>query len=827
MAIASPSHRHEERDGPRAAPSGPRSREGRAQSVAASIHGTVRGSMRFRSSFLRSRRERPPWGRPHASPRTREKRPHGVARPPWPPRSKRTAPATRKVAPCAFDAPLDEPGKDPVDPTLTENASRVLADRYHSVVEARRALAVAVLAAASIPFGCAPRSPELPPVEPAASAPSRSGPERVLLVTIDTLRADHVGAYGARGARTRTLDALAKRGVRFETAIAPTPLTLPSHSSLLTGLEPDALGVHANAIFRLEDGIPTLAEGFRAGGFATAGFVSSVVLDRSYGVARGFEDYDDAMGFRRTTPGGGLAERTADQVVDAVLAWLDAAPERFFLWVHFYDPHADYAPPAAYQPDPARIPRPPPDASFYEKTTTAMRPFYAAEIAFADAELGRLLDALEARFPNGDTLVAVTSDHGESLGEHGELTHTLSVYDATQHVPLILAGGGLPAGRVVAAPVRLIDVAPTLLAAAGLPPLPETDGVDLHPWIRGERSDGLDAYVETLATRVDYGWSPVLGLRTPTVKYLRVPRPELYDLAADPAELDNLAASDPARVAELDAALSARLADARPVRPQAPDQGDRALLESLGYVVPTPTEEFALGPVSGADPKDRMHAIVAMLEATSAVTVGDSKRALQILEGAPEAGGWIEQVRASAWLHEGKPERAERHARNAVAAQPGHPSGYLLLARALEDQGRADAARASYREAMEIDPTRSEATCALGRIAESEGDIEAAIAFYDEAAAARTPNAEAALRRAALYFESGQPYQARLLIEKAWDVEGIVVSARRRVIRAEAEAGYPERAMKRLQGIMGRPVESRALAPFYRDMVETYFPAGA
>jgi choline-sulfatase len=682
------------------------------------------------------------------------------------------------------------------------------------------AAALVSLLIAALGGACAP-----PPPAPAPTASRPAGPERIVLVSIDTLRADYVGCYGARRARTPRLDAIARRGVRFETAISPTPLTLPSHVSLLTGLDPSRHGVHDNALFRLEEGIPTLADAFRSAGLATAGFVASVVLNRVYGLDRGFDHYDDALGYRRTTSGsGGLAERPADQVVDAVLAWLEQAPDRFFLWVHFYDPHASYSPPEAFAPDPSRIPRIPRDATFMETLRLAVPPYYEAEIAFADTQLGRLLDAIDARFPGGRTLLAVTSDHGESLGEHGELTHSLSVYDATQKVPLLLAGPGLPAGRVVAAPVRLVDVAPTLLAAAGLPPLPETTGVDLGPWIRGERDDGLDAYVETLATQIDYGWSPVFGLRTRTAKYLRMPRPELYDLAADPAERVNLAASDASVAAELDAALTARLEGARPARPNSsPLAGDRELLQSLGYVVGAPgSDEYVLGVVEGADPKDRMSAIRAMLEANSAIGAGQPERALEILEGVPEANGWIEQARAEASAALGDWKAFERHARKVAAARPGEPEASLLLGQAKESVGKHDEARSAYRRSLEADPTRVEAITGLGRLAEAEGDIATAIVHYDEAIAARNPSAEAALLRAALYLESGRPYQARLLLRDAWEAPGIPASARKRLIRAEAGAGYPKLAVERLRSILDRPREQRELSDFFKEIVETY-----
>ncbi|MGH7288273.1 MAG: sulfatase, partial [Myxococcota bacterium] len=323
--------------------------------------------------------------------------------------------------------------------------------------------------------------------------------DRVVLVTLDTVRADRVGCYGAEGAETETLDAIAARGVRFEFAISPAPITLPSHATLLTGLDPPEHGVRHNAQFRLAAGVPTLAEAMRAGGLATAAFVSAFVLDARFGLARGFDIYDDGLGLGAEAHLlTGVESRTGDRTVDAALAWLERAPERFLLWLHLYDPHATYDPPEPF-------------ASRFGPRR------YEAEIAFADAQLARLLARVSERWGEGGTLVVVTSDHGESLGEHGEPTHTLGIYDATQRVPLLLAGPGLPAGRVVRdALARLSDVAPTVLALAGLPPLEGASGQSLLSLVGGEPATPRVAWLETLATQLDFGWSPLLGVRTQT-----------------------------------------------------------------------------------------------------------------------------------------------------------------------------------------------------------------------------------------------------------------------------------------------------------------------
>jgi arylsulfatase A-like enzyme/cytochrome c-type biogenesis protein CcmH/NrfG len=633
-------------------------------------------------------------------------------------------------------------------------------------------------------------------------------PERVVLITIDTLRADYVGSYGSKLARTPTLDRLAADGVRFATTISPTPMTMPSHASIMTGLDPTLHGVHSNAKFRLGDEIPTLAEQFQAHGFATAAFISSVVLDRRYGLARGFDTYDDRMGFRRNIEAatGGYAERTADEVVNATLRWLEFAPSRFFLWVHFYDPHGSYDPPRGFRPRQQAPTGSPEEIGTLEYAKQTFPPLYAGEIYFADTELGRLLRVLNRKFADDRTLLVVTSDHGESLGEHSELTHTLTVYDATQKVPLLMKGPAIPRGRVVDSQVRLVDVAPTILSLSGLPAIGHTTGQDLRPWITGQREDGLDAYVETLETHLAYGWSPVLGLRTDEYKYLRTVRPELYALDADPHERNDLAASQSARAKEFDAALETHIRDALPVTPNAVAPPEEiAMLESLGYVVRDSSDgDHPLGWVGGVDPKDVLGTFIKILEARSKLTAGDLDGAREILDSVPEAGGWIAHARAEIELELGNAERAERLAREVISAQPHHAEGYLVLGQALEMQGRTQDAVAAYEEAARINPNETASLVALAQIAEARSQWDTAERHYREALDSNAPSADAALRLAALYYDRGRTADAHATLSKTGLLEAAGTNALIRLSRAETEAGHRDDALDRLERALNR-----------------------
>jgi arylsulfatase A-like enzyme len=527
-------------------------------------------------------------------------------------------------------------------------------------------------------------------------------PDRVVLVTIDTLRADRVGCYGSERTRTPEMDTLAASGVRFDAAISPAPLTLPAHASLLTALDPPRHGVRHNSIHRLGPGPATLAERLREAGFATAAFVGALVLDSRFGLARGFDVYDDRME-RRSAATVGYAERRGDRVVDAALRWLETAPDRFLLWVHLYDPHTRYDPPPGFA---VAFPGDP----------------YAGEIAFADAQVGRLLEGIRSRWGAPGLLVALTSDHGESLFEHGEPTHSYTLYEATQRVPLLLAGAGLPEGVVFDSPVRLVDVAPTLLAAAGAAPIPNADGRDLGPLVRGDERDDRIAYMETLATRFDFGWSPLFGIRTRRYKYVRAPRAELYDLLEDPAETINRASDQPERIARLDAVLARRLERSRPSEPIELEPADRARLRSLGYVVPAARVDLADADVAGPDPKDEIALLGQMLRAEALMDRGRAAEALEVLHEAQSPGPALAALRAAIAFNAGEAGLAAREARRALDAEPGRVDVRIILARALEAGGDAAAARAIFDSVVALDPEHVLAWQGVARTADRLGD---------------------------------------------------------------------------------------------------------
>jgi choline-sulfatase len=632
----------------------------------------------------------------------------------------------------------------------------------------------------------------------ACAAQPEAPPERVLLITVDTLRADHVGVYGAHAAHTPEMDTVAAGGVRFDAAISPAPLTLPSHATLFTGLEPPAHGLRHNGVHSLPEEIPTLAEQLRAAGYTTAAVVGAVVLDRRFGLARGFDHYDDRMGSRRSDTVG-YAERRAEQVVDAALAWLEVAPERFFLWVHFYDPHAGYDPPRGF-------------ASAF-----ASHP-YDGEIAYVDAQIGRLLEGVRGRFGGEGLLVALTSDHGESLGEHREWTHGYGVYDATQRVPLILNGPGVPSGEVVSRVVGLADVAPTLLARAGAEPLPGASGRDLLSLTGADASAARPAYVETLATQIDFRWSPLLGVRSAGHKYVRAPRPELYDLSADPQEMRNLVAEEPELAAQLDRALESHLVGARVPHPVTGiDESDRALLRALGYVAPTKVDPaLSLGEVGGPDPKDEMDLLRTMVEAETALTAGRPRQALDLLLSLGEAGdvgAAVSALRAAAAISAADPIQAEADSRAVLDAEPGRADALILLGQALEAQGRFEEAGAAYRAEAGVDRRSGAGWTGFGRSLEQLGRRGEAVEAYRHALERVDPTrAEASWRLAALDIEMGSRASAEDRLESLLAGTLAEPAVAIRLAYAEHRAGRPDRALDRLSAAQRRHPDHAILA---------------
>jgi arylsulfatase A-like enzyme/Flp pilus assembly protein TadD len=559
-------------------------------------------------------------------------------------------------------------------------------------------------------------------------ANSSAPPQNLLLITVDTVRADHIGVYGNAAAETPVLDQLAKEGVRFDSAMSAVPLTLPSHATILSGLNPPHHGLRNNAAGRFPTDRETLATLLSAAGRATGAFVGSFVLDHRFGLARGFDAYDDEIERDpAATDSGNLeAERPASAVVDRALDWLEksANPKSgrpFFAWVHLYDAHAPYTPPEPFR-------------------TRHARSLYDGEIAFVDSQIGRLLEFLNRRGLSRSTLVAVAADHGEGLGDHGESTHGVLLYEPTLRVPLILrAPGTLPAGTVIATPVSLADLAPTLLGLLKVrsPGLPASaDGRDLSASLgQGVEPAQTDLYAETEYPRI-FGWSGLYALRRGKLKYVAAPTAELYDLSRDPGEATSLL-SDHTRRPDLDVRLARLQENAR--RPEEAPVGSEesvAKLASLGYIGGSPSTAQAAGkPLK--NPKDMIGLFHRFELAHWALLEGKTDEAARMLESLvandPENPVFRSQL-GKTYRLTGDFPRAIASYRKALAANPQDPEARYNLAVSLQEAGHGAEAFAALTEAIQQDPSRPEAHNALGIALAQTGKLSEALAEFDKAA---------------------------------------------------------------------------------------------
>ncbi len=594
----------------------------------------------------------------------------------------------------------------------------------------RAAWRLGVLLLAGAAAGCTDR------ISTPAGGPATT--KNLLLITIDTMRADHVGAYGYAAARTATLDRLSREGVRFDRAFAPAPITLTAHASLLTGRYPPGHGARDNGV-AASSSVPTLAAALHDRGYASAAFVAAYPLDRRFGLARGFDVYGDRM---PRGPDGRLAnERPARAVVDEALVWLSSARSSgkpFFLWVHLFEPHAPYGDPDRDRARPA-IER------------------YDEEIATADCEAGRLVAALGAALDQ--TLIVAASDHGEAFGEHGEIGHSLFVYDTTLRVALIARGPGIPAGRVVADPVSLVDVAPTVLRLIGQTPF-DADGIDLGPALGGQPLPSRPIYAESFAPLLEFGWSPLRAVRDGRWKAIAAPRPELYDVEADSGETRDLATStmapDPL------ARLLVRIdrfsgADLPPtIVPGAAATDATARLGALGYV-----QGGRASAGERADPKDRRELAARIARVTSGEAAGDDLLSLlQAIVREDPANGQMHLQLGHELLRRSRCPEAERHFAAAAASRLPTADPYLGLAACQALAGRVAAAINTLQNGAAIEPGNPVVLANIGLLEGRLGRTDAAIASLRAALAIDADFHEARFNLAVTLARAGRRQEA-------------------------------------------------------------------
>ena len=574
-----------------------------------------------------------------------------------------------------------------------------------------------------------------------ASLCIRAGAPNVVLISMDTFRADRMAAYGGSAGVTPSLNALAAKGTLFSACFTPAPITLPAHATLLTGCDPERTTLHDNGRGSLAAGLPHLAEAFKAGGYDTRAVVASVVLEGRYGLERGFSRYDDAV--------GPVLRRNAKEVTERAFAALKDAKSPFFLWVHYYDCHEEYEPP---EPFASRFPKSP----------------YDGAAAFMDEEIGRLLKALPA-----GTLMAVTADHGESLGEHGEATHGIFLFQPTVKVPLVLAGPGVSSGKILHAPCSLADVAPTLAALAGVTLSGVPDGRDLGPALRGQAVALRPLPLETWLPYDAFRWLPLTGVTDGRWKWIRARAARLYDLAADPQEANDSAQSAPQEALALRSALS-------PAPSKAPSfpNADTSL-RGLGYAL-VPAEG---GPLKDLpDPLDRAIVLQHFDQARRLRAQGQFEGAMALLQEASreDAGNpsvWFEMGEAS--RQRGRLEEAAKDLDRAVAISPWMAVAWTSRGHIYLALSKNERAAACYEKALRVNPNMIEALNPMAAYFMDTGHPEKAIPMLDRAIAQNFADSDTYLMKGRILLAQSQ----RDLAKKAFD-------------RAIALSASPEKTLK-------------------------------
>ncbi len=595
---------------------------------------------------------------------------------------------------------------------------------------------------AALALGCA--------VTGCAEGPAEKGGPNLLLVTIDTVRTDRLGAYGYGAARTPVIDALAERGVLFEEAYSPAPMTLPVHSSLLTGVLPPEHGARVNGMHKLAEGVPTLAERLGREGYRAGAFVAAFVLDSRFGLDRGFDVYDDDLtqAYEQEINQSLSSYRPGSVVVDTALGWLGEgdSDQPFFAWVHLYDAHYPWHPHGAGVQD--------------ENAETGT---YDGEVAYVDEQVGRLVEFLRANGLEEDTVIVAVADHGEGLGDHGTIEHAYLLNEEVLHVPWIVAGPGVSAGHRVPSLVAIQDFHPTALEVLGFaePGNPRS----LAPALRGEEIGDRVSYAETDIPWTAFRWGPQRSLTTLDWKYIRSPQPELYDRHTDRGEAYNLASAREDVLERLEASLTSmeRGFDARDSDVAEIGVEELEQLAALGYAAGTDSEVPELEGL--ADMKQRlgvMDLATTLRRAIETQSVAPEEQlamAQRLVEVSPETPSFHSQL-GQAFIAVGARDRALPSLEHAVLLSPTDPGAHYALGDALQQLGETASARGHLEMALEIEPNMASAHVGMGNVLRAEGRPDLAAGEYSEALRLAPGYAEAYYNLSMTCSDRGKPQLA-------------------------------------------------------------------
>jgi arylsulfatase A-like enzyme/predicted Zn-dependent protease len=543
----------------------------------------------------------------------------------------------------------------------------------------------------------------------------RTGTPRVrgpiVFISIDTLRADRVGAYGSTGARTPNIDRLAAEGVLFENAYAHSPQTLPSHTSMLSGQLPFEHGVRDNIGFTVKSGQRFIQHALKEAGFTTGGFVSSYVLRHHTGFNQGFDTFDDELPPASPEQPLGQVQRGGEQTMAAAMKWIDAQlANRFFLFAHIYEPHTPYTPPSRFtQPEP-----------------------YDGEVEYADEIVGRLLDHLRQKGLYDSATIVLTADHGEGLGDHGEEEHGMFLYRATTHVPLIVKmPGSRGSRRRVAAPVQHVDLVPTILAAVEQQNRQQPvalQGRSLLPVLHDSGALGpATIYSESLSPRYHFGWSELYALSDDRYRFIRAPKDELYDLSQDPKELSSIAADRAQVRTAMRSALDGLIARAGVTAPSTVSDADRQKLAALGYVGTQSATALQLAGDTLPDPKDKVEVLRMYRRAARLAGARQYAEAAQLLQQLLKNDPGMTDVwlqLAEAHSRQGQPKEALAAYKAVIARDPKNPAALTGATAVLLRAGLIDEAKAHAELAVAVAPAIAHEL--LARVAVHQHDEAAA-----------------------------------------------------------------------------------------------------
>jgi arylsulfatase A-like enzyme/Tfp pilus assembly protein PilF len=673
-----------------------------------------------------------------------------------------------------------------------------------------------------------------------ASVRTDGSPPDVILITLDTTRRDRLSCYGFAKKTTPNLDRIAAEGILFQTACTPVPVTLAAHASIMTGQYPFEHGVRHNGSYVLSDSAVTLSEMLKGKGYDTGAVVAAFPVDHRFGLSQGFDQYDDRFVAGAAAREGDTPQRPGTEVTRLALQWVDQHKGRpFFLWAHYFEPHAPYHPP---EPFLSRFSGDP----------------YSGEVACMDAAIGQLMDGLRSRGVLDRTLLVVVGDHGEGLGEHKELTHSTFIYGATQWVPFLLK---LPEGKAFAGRawrnqrigglVSLTDVLPTVWNVLGYSKvdLPRVSGKSLLPLICGNGAGHDWLYHETLVPDLDFGLSELRGLQTGRWKYIRAPQGELYDLDKDPQEASNLAAREKERVREMESQLQGILKGERGASvPVAMDQETIEKLRSLGYLQGAPSAPA----VTRTDPKELPEVGMATARAQAFGDAGRPGEALAVLDslllvrpqtrlalrlrghylvqlgrgaealdayqkalddchGCPDEFRLL-QEQTNAYLVAGKPDEAVRRVRVLIEARPKEQGLHLLLGEILETTGDTRGAAAAYATEAELFPTAPLPLVKLGNAEAAAGRTREAEQDYRKALSVRPQDPNALVMLSELLAKSGRAAEAGPLVDQALAVDPGNTAALYRKAWLLRDAGQKDAAVSHYRAaLQGQPANGMLL----------------